>query len=269
MWWMLVGLAMADVDAEDRWLGNENLVIGFDADASLVNSTLEVGIQWDPDGPEGDIPIGGDMIRVGYQWELWTWTYTSDGEEYTGTNLGPHDDTDMDMTWEGPWLTDTIHGLRASGSEDEIEVEIAMAVSQEADVMWTDFTITARSDIEDLWLGRGYDPDQDYWATESYSTHNASGDGYGIATGDYDERTMVLIGIGPAGLGIGGVCNWCTTCEGIIAEAGESNYTDDDPGVAVEVGDLLAGESATVRFVYGFGLGESSTLRHGGDLQTS
>ena len=35
MWWLLVGLALAEVDAEDRWIGNENLAIGFDSDASL------------------------------------------------------------------------------------------------------------------------------------------------------------------------------------------------------------------------------------------
>ena len=260
MWWMLVGLALADVDAEDRWLGNDNLAIGFDADGSLVNSDMELGILWDPDGPEGEIPTGGDMIRVGYHWELWTWSYESGGDDFEGTNLGPHSDSDMSMEWEGPWLTDTIHGLRASGGDDNISVDIAMAVSQEADVMWTDFTITALSDVEDLWLGRVYDPDQDYWATETYSTYNTSGDGYGAATGDYDDRAIVLLGIGPEGLGVGGVCDWCRTNEGILDGAGESNYADDDPGVAVEVGSLLAGESTSVRFVYGFGLGEGATL---------
>jgi len=260
MWWILIAVASADVADEDRWLGNENLVIGFHEDASLVNPDLEIGIQWDPDGPEGEIPIGGDMIRVGYHWELWAWSYESGDTSYGGTNLGPHDETDMDMEWTGPWLTDTIHGLRASGTEDHIQVDIAMAVSQEADVMWTDFTITALSDVEDLWLARGYDPDQDYWATDSYATDNASGDGYGVATGDYDERTIALLGIGTEGLGIGGVCSWCTTPEGIVDDEGWSGFGDYDPGVAVEVGTLLEGESAMVRFVYAFGLGESITL---------
>ncbi len=264
MWWLLVSTALADVDAEERWIGNDNLVIGFHADASLVNPDLDVGILWDPDGPEGEIPLGGDMIMVGYEWELWTWSYSAGDSSHSGTNLGPHGDTDMGMEWEGPWLTDAIHGLRASGSNDQIEVEIAMAVSQTTDVMWTDFTVTALVDVDDLWLGRSFDPDQDYWATSSHSTQNISGSGYAAATGTYEDRTILLLGIGSeTGLGVGGVCDWCTTTSGITRESGESGTSDAQPGVAVEVGTLAAGESAHVRFVYAFGLGADDTLALG------
>jgi len=221
---------------------------------------MELGIMWDPDGPEGEIPTGGDMIRVGYQWELWTWTYEADGDDYEGTNIGPHDDSDMDMSWEGPWLTDTVHGLRAAGSNDHLEIEIAMAVSQEADVMWVDYSVTALADVEGLWLGRSFDPDQDYWATGTYDTNNISGDGYAAGTGEYDDRSIVLLGIGPSGLGTGGVCDWCRTNEGITDAAGDSDDDDSQPGVAVEVGDLLAGETASVRFIYGFGIDETTTM---------
>ncbi len=264
MWWFIAGLAHADVDASDRWLGNEHLSIGIHADGSLVNPELDVGIQWDPDGPEGPIPLGGDMIMVGYQWEMWAWSYTFDDEEYRGVNIGPHDDSSMDLEWEGPWSTGTIHGLKASGSNDHLEIALEMAVSQERGLLWMDYTITALADVEDLWLARGFDPDQDYWATESYSTINASGDGYATASGSYDDRTIALLGIlGGGGLGVGGVCSWCTTPAGIVADAGESGSGDDQPGVAVEAGTLVAGESARVRFIYAFGLGTDEALSLG------
>jgi MYXO-CTERM domain-containing protein len=260
MWWMIIAATAAAVEPEDRWIGNDNLVIGIHSDGSLINPDLDIGIQWDPDGPEGDIPIGGDMIQVGYEWEHWSWSYTSGDTSHSGTNIGPHDGSDMEMSWEGPWLTDTIHGLRATGASDQLQVDIAMAVSQTADVMWMDYTLTALEDIEELWLVRAYDPDQDYWATSSHSTDNRSGDGYATATGDYDARSIALLGIGPDGLGIGGVCDWCRTPADMVSEAGESSGGDDQPGVAVQIGSLAEGETSQVRFIYGFALGESTAL---------
>jgi MYXO-CTERM domain-containing protein len=263
MWWLLMCPAMADVDPADQWLGNDSLLIGLNSDASLINPDLELGIQWDPDGPEGEIPLGGDMIRVGHQWEQWSFSYTTADGSHSGTNLGPHDDTDLVMSWEGPWLSDTIHGLRASGDNEHMAVETGLAVSQTDSVLWIDTTITALVDMEDLWLARGFDPDQDYWATSSYGTDNTSGDGYASATGSYDGRAIALMGEGPLGLGIGGVCSWCTTPAGIVDAAGEETSGDNQPGVAVQVGSLLAGESAQVRFVYSFGLGEIPTIGMG------
>jgi len=262
MWWCLVGTALADVGPESRWVGNESLVAGIHADGSLVNPDIEIGIRWDPDGPEGPIPLGGDMIQVGYQWESWSWSYTADGEDETVVNLGPHDDSDVLMEWSDPTISAAVHGIRGTADTDALSVETSLAVPSTGDLIFIDMTFTATSSVSDLWVARTFDPDQDYWATGSYSTENQSGDGYALGAGAYDDRTLVLAGLMAGGdLGVGGVCDWCTTPAEIVEEAGESSSGDDQPGVAIYVGSLSPGASARVRFVYAMGIGVEETIR--------
>ena len=90
---LAAGVAIAEVPSEDRWIGNDNLAVGVHQDGSFINEDMELGILWDPDGTEGPIPLSGDMIRVGREWDvtIWSWETTS-GDDDDRVQGGPHTD---------------------------------------------------------------------------------------------------------------------------------------------------------------------------------
>jgi hypothetical protein len=259
MWlYLSIGIAQAAIVAADRWVGNDTLAIGLSEDGSLINDDLELGILWSP-GDEA--PIGGDMIRVGYEWEIWSWSYGVGDAERTVINAAPHDASDLVLEWTDRVDGSGLVGLRGGASNDEVDIALTAVMRAGEEALIIDATYTALVDLTGLTVARIFDPDQDFWATSTYSTVNESGEGYGVGTGTYDDRALALVGATADGtLGTGGVCHWCTTPDEIIAAAGAYSEDDDHPGVAVPLGDLAAGASVSVRFVYAVAIGTGPAL---------
>jgi|GEM_PF-3434659 len=255
---LLLGTAFASVDAEDRWLSNANLSIGLHQDGSLLNPANELGILWDPDGPEGEMPLTGDMIRVGYYWDGWAWSYWgSDGTE-AGFQVGPHRGSFEAMSWTDGFSNEALDGLNANLSLGPLDIQLRSIILARADVLIQDFTITTGETVSYLKLGRTVDADQDEWLSGSRATINDAGLGYASSMGSFDERTLA-IGGGVVGgdLGQGGVCTWCDSTADMDDEDSTGSSTGDQQVfVLVDGGTLHSDEETTIRFVYAFAVGE-------------
>jgi hypothetical protein len=252
-----IGIASAEVETEDRWVGNENLAVGIHQDGSFVNDAIELGIMWDPDGPDGDMPISGDMLRVGYHWDvlIWDWESTS-GDSGSRVQGGPHTDDWTEVEWMGRMDNDAVMALRGQTNDGPLHLDFRITALKRADVVIYDLAITSETDLASLAVGRTFDPDQDHWFYDTYATVNASGEDWAYGESAYDARAIGLAAMaGEGSLTSGGVCNWCDSVDEMLASAGESNNNDRHPNVLVQLEDLGASEAIRVRFVYGFAVG--------------
>lgn len=255
--WACLGAALGAVEPEDRWVGNENLAVGLHEDGSFANPTLELGILWDPDGAGGPIPLTGDMIWVGHKWEVWSWDWIrSDGSEQSTVHGGPHTSDWTSLDWEDRIDNDALVAIRGSISTDAMTVQSTTVALSRADVIIQDLVYTPNEHLERLRVGRTVDPDQDHWLLGSYSTNNASGEGWASAESNHDGRAMALAGALQDGtLGAGGVCSWCSTPEAMVGTEGASGSSDAHPNVLINAGEARADDSVHMRFVYAFALG--------------
>jgi len=259
---ILIGIASADVSVEDRWVGNENLAVGIHQDGSFVNDAIDLGIQWDPDGPDGDMPISGDMLQVGYHWDvlMWEWETTSgdDGRRIQG---GPHTDEWTEVEWTGRTDNDAVMALRGVTSDGPLSIVYRITALKRADVVLYDLVFESEEDLESLAIGRTFDPDQDHWFYDTYDTENASGDNWAYGASAYDERAIGLAGIAQEDSTVsGGVCQWCDNASDMLDSAGNSNNQDRHPNVVVQIENIEAGSPVRVRFVYGFAVGGDSAV---------
>ena len=253
---LLLGTAWASIDPDDRWLSNANLSVGLHQDGSLVNPDVELGILWDPDGAEGEMPLTGDMIRVGYHWDGWAWSYWGGDDSDSGFQVGPHRGDFEAMSWTDGFSNDALDGLNANVTVGPLEIQLRTIVLARLDVMIQDFTVSTDETGGTLYLGRTVDADQDEWLSESRSTINDSGPGYASSMGAFDERT-VAIGGGVLGgdLGQGGVCSWCDSTMEMYDSDTTSSSADNQIFVLVDGGALESGDETTIRFVYAFAVG--------------
>lgn len=261
MWiWMLFAASLPEIDPSERWIGDDTIAIGFNADGSLVNEEIPLGILWAADSDDG-VPMGGDMLRVGREWEAWSWSYHAEDSAQLVVNYAPYGDSDLPLEWFERVDTGPLVGLRAWGGTDQLSVRVSALTRAGEDAAIIDIEYTALVDITELIVARNVDPDPDYWATGAYSTFNESGEGFAVGTGAFDDRALALVGArADESLGIGGVCDWCTTPSELIATAGTSSEGDDQIGVAVDLGNLATGEAVSVRFVYAIAFGADAAL---------
>ena len=124
--------ALAAVSSDDRWIGNSNLSVGLHQDGSFVNPDLELGILWDPDGPDGPIPMTGDLVRVGYHWDGWAWSYAGDGGYGSGFQAGPHNDDWSAMTWTDKSINSAVTVLTSEIDLGDVEASLqSIALSRQ------------------------------------------------------------------------------------------------------------------------------------------
>ena len=251
----ITAAALASVDAEDRWIGNDNLTIGVHDDGSFVNSDIEVGILWDPDGPAGEIPMTGDMLRVGYHWDVWIWSWESDEGGSSGVQGGPHTDDWEALTWMGRVDNDAVSVLVGELELDDATIRMRTVALKRADLVIQDIRVEANTDLTDIQIGRTFDPDPDWWFSDSYATVNDSGLGWASAASQWDDRAIGLAGASGPTLGSGGVCTWCDSPDEMLDSTGESSTADGHPNVIVEVDELDEGMRTNFRFVYAFEIG--------------
>lgn len=256
---LMLGSAFASVDATDRWLSNANLSIGLHQDGSLVNPSTELGILWDPDGSAGEMPLTGDMIRVGYHWDGWAWSYWgADGTE-SGFQVGPHRGDFEAMSWTDGFSNTALDGLNSSVTLGHIDIQLRSIVLARADVLIQDFTITTDETVSYVKLGRTVDADQDEWLSGTRATINDAGLGYASSMGAYDERTLAIGGAVLGGdLGQGGVCTWCDSVSDMEGTDTTSSSGDQQAFVVVDGGTLHEDETVTIRFIYAFAVGEEA-----------
>ena len=245
---MLLGAAQA----QDLWLATDRVAVGVNSDGSFVDDAGELGILWDPDGPEGELPVGGDLLVAGWAVELWSL-------QWSGGDLveaAPQFGSDLVLDWDDPWDGPDVGRLVGHGSTDPLDVEVTIDLPWGRPVIWAMLTITATEDVADLWAARVFDPDPDAWSTASYLTDNSSGDGWAVGEGTFDQRALALATPG----GVGGVCHWCTLPSEVVAAAGAGSSDDLQPGVAVQVGGLAAGDTVELSFAYGLALGATEAV---------
>ena len=255
--WAFLGVASGAVLPEDRWVGNDNLAVGLHEDGSFANPTLELGILWDPDGTSGPMPLSGDMIWVGHKWDVWSWDWLrADGSEESTVHGGPHLSAWTGLDWDERIDNDALVALRGSISTELMTIQSTTVALQRADVVIQDLIYTPNVYLGRLRVGRTVDPDQDHWLLGTYSTNNASGEGWASAESNHDARALAIAGMLQDGtLGAGGVCSWCSTPEAMIGTEGASGSSDTHPNVLIDAGESRADISVHMRFVYAFSVG--------------
>lgn len=244
---LLLPLTSSAAPAE-RWLSTDRVAIGIAEDGSLGDAASGLGLLFDPDGPKGPMPVGGDVLAVGRVFEIWSLSATVDGQPWQAVQAAPDGGSDLRID---PAAADPLEGFEVwtgQGEDEVVSVELGYALTWGRPLVWMVLEIQAKVDLQDLYLTRVFDPDLDDWATGSTGTLNAVGEGYAVASGAFDGRAWALAAAG----GEGGICAWCTTADGVLAGSSESEG-DDQLGLTVRVGDLAAGSAVRVVFTYGFG----------------
>ena len=230
-------------------LTSDRVAVGVAPDGSLGDAEAEVGLRFDPDGP-GGAPGSGDVITPGRTWEVWSLSF--EGHDGTYEFGSPEIDGGLVFSWEREFENDAVHALRGAASADPFEMEMVVALSRSTDVLWLELTLTATEATADLWVARSIDLDLDA-AFDSFATENSAGEGFATSASTTEPRAFAMVANGP-----GTVCtDWCASVDDIRADSAGDEMGDSPIGVAVSLGDLAAGESTTVRFVYA--LGESSS----------
>lgn len=250
----LLNLALADVPRDQLTLSTDRLALGVHTDGSLINQAAGLGLIWDPDGPDGTTPAGGDWLMAGRALEAWAMTAEVAGEEQTWTNAGARDDSAFTLDWERVAEGPDALALRGVGADETVEVEQWVVVWPDQDAVGLLLVIHALTDLTDLRVSRALDPDPDYGFDGSAVTLNEGGDGVASASGTLDGRTVALASPG----GVGALCSWCTSPDELLAGRPGPETGDDQIGVAVSLGSLAAGETLAVPFALALDLDATS-----------
>ena len=138
---LLLGLpALAVVAEPDRVVVTDRIAVGVYADGSLCNPTVysERGkglcLLWDPDGPEGPLPPGGDWMWPGDPVEAWSATWTASGVEASLLNGGPEWKEGLTFTWDNPDTSASlawIHGTAATTASRILATSGSFCISAE------------------------------------------------------------------------------------------------------------------------------------------
>ncbi|MCK6503949.1 putative metal-binding motif-containing protein [Myxococcota bacterium] len=247
--------ALALVPPAARWLATDHVAVGLAADGSLGNDSADLGLLFDPDGPAGPYPVGGDVLAVGRVFEAWSLSATAAGQGWSVVQAAPWGDSDLVLTWEGPFDDGALTWLHGVGGDDAVQVDAWVVLPWGQPVAWLVLDVAASADLVGLRAARVYDPDLDTWADGDSSTSNRSGAGWVSAAGDWDGRAWALAGEG----GQGGICAWCTLPDEVLAGDAESD-ADRQPGLVLDAGDLATGEGVRLVFAYGFGVDADSAV---------
>ena len=254
---LVAGFAAADVGPEERWIGNDNFAVGVHQDGSFVNDDMELGILWDPDGTDGPIPLSGDMLRVGREWDvvIWNWETTS-GAEDGRVQGGPHTESWTEVEWTDKINNDSVMGLQGQLRDGPLQIQFNIAALKRTDAIVYDMVFDSEDALAELQVGRSFDPDQDHWFSETYDTVNESDDNWAYGASAYDGRAIALAGMSFSSTEVsGGVCRWCDSPEEMLSSAGNSNVNDRHPNVLVQIDEPTSEETIHVRFVYAFSVG--------------
>ena len=241
---LLLPTAAADLDASERALVDQTVAVGVGADASLLNPTAGLGLLWDPDGGDGTTPMGGDWLLEGRPYEALVLSASVDGEAKTWGGEG------FVMRWELAADGPEVSALLGTYEDEAIVIRTWIVLWAGVDGVGALTEVRALVPLTELWLMRAADPEPDAVFTGSGDTLNTGGEGYASAAGSWDGRALALAS--PTGLG--GVCSRCEDAEAVLSGDAGPVTSDGAIGVAVEVGDLAAGDTVEVPFAYALDL---------------
>ena len=237
-------------------LVSDTTAIGVHRDGSLVNEIAQLGVLWDPDGPNGEIPVGGDILLPGKAFDVWSLTTVTTDAETTSIMGGPFEQSDLECSWSELEWSSSVTWLEGTCVGDNLNVDVQLALSLDIDVLWWTVSVTANEDFESIWLARTVDPDIDASSTGSHDTNNEAGDGWAVAEGDEDQRAWAMASAGATG----GVCSWCVSAEDVLVGASGPVSDDLQIGLALDLGALDSGASVSATVVYAFAVGADEAV---------
>ena len=226
-------------------LTSDRIAVGVAEDGSLGDSEAEVGLRFDPDGA-GGAPGSGDVLLPGRTWEVWSVSFEAGDDPRASFEFGrPELDGELEFSWQEPIETASLHGLRGAASTEWFDVDVQLALSRSTDALWIDVVLRATEPLTDVWISRAIDLDLDA-AFDTYATDNQAGDGFAASASTREARAFAMVAEG-----VGTVCSdWCSSTADLRAPSAGAGVEDSPIGVAVALGDISAGESVSVRFVY-------------------
>ena len=252
-----------DASPDELWLATDQVALGLAADGSLTNSSQGLGLRFDPDGPLGEYPAGGDAILPGRAFEVWSITSANLGTWVMGA---PDQGSDLTLRWDSPVDDGVLTWIHGDATvEDAFALELWIIVPWGQPVVWMVAELDALADLGVVSVARVYDPDQDFWLSASYNTENRAGEGYVVGSGAADGRAWALAATG----GVGGICSWCTTPAAIFDSTTETSSGDSQLGVALALGDLGSGERAQATLAYAFAIDADSAVALAQDAAAS
>ena len=257
IWHILLAAAWADeLPGEERWVASDRVAVGLAPDGSIGNDVLELGLLWDPDGPEGEIPLGADLVWQGREYEVWTMSYVVAGDPVVVESGSPVLSGGLEFAWDPPEVRADMTWIHGAASASVLDVDAWVAVPEGRGVAWLRLQFTAIDDVEDLAVARVVDPDFDTYGGSAYTTANEAGDGWAVGEGLFEGRALALAAVD----GVGGVCAWCTTPDEVADSDAGPSEGDEQIGVAVWLGSLDAGDVAAVTFAYGMAMGADAAV---------
>ena len=245
---LLTPPALAGLDDAALSLETDTLAVGVAPDGSLICRACGLGLIWDPDGASGTQPAGGDWLYTRGPLEAWSLSAQVAGVDTRWNNAGEAERAftlDWTVAADGP---DAL-ALYGEGGDDTLSVALWVVLRPGSDTIGLLLKVDALAPVTGLSVARLVDPDPDYGFNGSVSTLNAGGEGVASASGEWDGRTLALASPG----GVGAVCSGCSGPDGLISGDLGDTTGDDQIGVAVAVGDLATGQSATISFAYALG----------------
>ncbi|RME20732.1 MAG: hypothetical protein D6798_19795 [Deltaproteobacteria bacterium] len=256
----LAAHAAGDLPPADRWLATDMVAVGVAADGSLGNPDAGLGLVFDPDGAEGPFPPGGDVLLPGRAFETWALQAGADA----WVQAAPDSGSDLELRWDPPVDDGRLAWLHGSVDADMLLVDAWVVLPWGQPVAWLLLDLEPTVDLDGAWLARSFDPDIDSPLDGSSRTSNAVQDGVVVASGAVDGRAWALAAVG----GQGGICSWCSLPSDIVAGT-SSSEGDQQLGLAVDLGDVLAGEGVRVLFAYGFGVDSGAAVAAAQDAAAS
>ncbi len=247
----LPALAGGDLAPADRWLATDHVAVGVAEDGSLGNPDAGLGLVFDPDGAEGPFPSGGDVLLPGRAFESWALQTGADA----WVQAAPDGGSDLVLRWDPPQDDGRLAWLHGGADTDTLAVDAWVVLPWGQPVAWLLLDLEPAVDLDGTWIARSFDPDIDSPLDGSSRTSNAVQDGVVVASGAVDGRAWALAAVG----GQGGICAWCSLPADIVAGT-TSSEGDQQLGLAVDLGTVLAGDGARVLFAYGFGVDSDAAV---------
>ena len=227
-------------------LTSDRIALGVAPDGSLVDGDAEIGLRFDPDGP-GGAPGSGDVLLPGRAWEVWSINYDADGRAEVVAGA-PEVEGGVAVDWSPIVANSALHAVRGTAEYEDLSVRISIIVSRQVDAIWLETEIRAHRDLDAVRFARSIDLDLDA-AFDEYATENEAGPGYAWSASTTEERAFAMVAFGE-----GRICtDWCASADDVASESAEAEVDDSPIALFVDVGAISEGETARVRFVYGFG----------------
>ncbi|TVQ89533.1 MAG: hypothetical protein EA397_14945 [Deltaproteobacteria bacterium] len=244
--------------AADELLVTERIAIGVNPDGSLCMSGGGLCMMYDPDGPDGPIPLGGDLLLPGRPFEAWGASWSQGDTSYTVRAQAPDALGPTTLDWE-PWRQ-TPDFVSFRGQADlggGLTIQIDYDLPRRGHVVYMTHTFRAQTPIRQLSATRTVDNDPDYFRDGSYASVNYAQGSVAIAASRYELGHTLAVGLDQ---GFAAVCQWCVT-PAEVRDGGAGPITADRVvGVASEPVDLEEGQELVLRFVYA--LAEDPDVAH-------